>query len=223
MHARSCIAPPTLFSIKCPLCFCRCLLSTWHMILGHILQGTVSQLSPRAVEFLTAHFQLRLHTLPPKPQLTKNLAAASKSRTSPGQISLNLLLEDTGVHSFFHNAPPASMPDMHPLAVSQVKELLVAGADTGFVSLESFLCIWAYCTFLDARKTVKAMVYLGFPDTYEYVPKLPVACLLVKVQCHTEQAGCLLPLFPQLCTEQARGITIHKGHLVWTLLHQRII
>jgi hypothetical protein len=59
---------------------------------------------------------------------------------------------------------------MHPLAVSRVKELLVAGADTGYISLESFLCIWAYCALLDARKTVMAMVYLGFPDTYECAP-----------------------------------------------------
>ena len=131
----------------------------------------ISQLSPRAVAFLTSQFQRRVAQLPRPAARPRGRAAAAAPPPPPaGHLPLDLLLKDTDTQSFFHCAPPASTPEAHPLGISSVNELLVAGADTGHVSLEAFLAIWAYCTLLDARKTAMAMLYLGFPDTYECAP-----------------------------------------------------
>jgi hypothetical protein len=102
-------------------------------------------LSREAVAFLTAQFQRR----------------AGRD----GLLPLDLLLADTGPHSLFHHAPPASTSAEHPLGKQNIRSLLVRGSHTRMLPLESFLCIWAYCTLVDAKKAVLAMLYLAYPDT----------------------------------------------------------
>jgi hypothetical protein len=121
------------------------------------VQGIATQLSHTAVSFLTMHFKVR--TDPRNPRHARD-----------GLLPVDLLLEDSGTESFFHCAPPATNAASHPLGVTHVRQLLVLGADTGRLPLHSYLAVWAYCALVDARKVVAAMLYLGFPDTYEFAP-----------------------------------------------------
>lgn len=103
-------------------------------------------LSVAAVEFLKSIFQHRC--------------------TSSNVFPIDLLLQDTGPASLFHNAPPTVSADEHPLGWANIRQLLVRGSDPRYLPLESFLSIWAYCTLNNPRKTVMAMMYLGYPDGY---------------------------------------------------------
>lgn len=112
-----------------------------------MLQNTVCMLSSEAVAFLKMQFQRRCSE-------------------RDGLLPLDLLIEDTGPQSLFHHAPPVSNHAEHPLGKQNIRALLVMGADRRRLPLESFLCIWAYCALVDARKAVIAMLYLGYPDAY---------------------------------------------------------
>lgn len=111
------------------------------------MQNTISMLSREAVAFLRAQFEQRCSPI-------------------DGLLPLDLLLEDTGPQSLFHNAPPVSSHAEHPLGKQNIRSLLVHSIHTRKLPLESFLCIWAYCALVDARKAVVAMLYLGYRDTY---------------------------------------------------------
>jgi hypothetical protein len=117
------------------------------------LQNTVCMLSSEAVAFLKTQFQRRC--------------------SLDGLLPLDLLLEDTGPQSLFHHAPPVSNHAEHPLGKQNIRSLLVHGIHARKLPLESFLCIWAYCALVDARKAVVAMLYLGYPDTYRRCSSLP--------------------------------------------------
>jgi hypothetical protein len=104
-------------------------------------------LSLEAVRFLSGLFQRRCHP-------------------GTGTMSLDLLLNDTGPSSLFHNAPPALKEENFPLRQSYIEHLLIDGSDDRNLTLEGFLCLWAYCALVDARQTVKALLYVGFPDSY---------------------------------------------------------
>lgn len=112
----------------------------------HAVQGNVYMLSSTAVEFLTSIFRRRC--------------------TASNVFPIDLLLQDTGPASLFHNAPPATTPDDHPLGWASIRQLLVRSSDPRYLPLESFLSIWAYCTMVNPRKSVMAMVYLGYPGGY---------------------------------------------------------
>lgn len=133
-----------------------------------VLQNTVCMLSTEAVAFLKAQFH-------------------SRCSERDGLLPLELLLEDTGPQSLFHHAPPVSNHAEHPLGKQNIRSLLVMGMDRRRLPLESFLCIWAYCALIDARKTVIAMLYLGYPDAYRRYCSL------------------LLPCFDTVCPVQHKG------------------
>lgn len=86
--------------------------------------------------------------------------------TASRLFPVDLLMQDTGPSSLFHNAPPAVDDDDHPLGRSNMRQLLVRGTDTRYLPLESFLAVWAYCTLINTRRTIMAMMYLGYPDGY---------------------------------------------------------
>lgn len=138
-------------------------------------------LSSEAVVFLRAQFQRRCSV-------------------RDGLLPLDLLLEDTGPQSLFHHAPPVSNHAEHPLGKQNIRSLLVKGASTRKLPLESFLCIWAYCALVDARKTVIAMLYLGYPDTYRRYLRLSDPVVLLDGYQHLwtqeDQSLCLDVLYP---------------------------
>jgi hypothetical protein len=132
-------------------------------------QGTVAMLSDEAVRFLTSRFHRHAHN---------------------GLVPLSLLLEDSGPESMFHNAPPSidaqarmrkvTRDVMFPICQSSKTAApgsakgtpaslqgLARSADEVAVALDVYLCIWAFCTMTDARGTLAAMLYMGFPDTYD--------------------------------------------------------
>jgi EF hand associated len=134
------------------------------------MQATAVMLSEEAVKFLTAMFDKRAHD---------------------GLMPLQLLLDDSGPDSFHHNAPPS--PESQSLMRQVTQRVLfptseqslaaplqhnarptsgyqrMQSSDRGgaAISLNTYLCIWAFCTMTDARATLAAMLYMGFPDTYD--------------------------------------------------------
>ena len=136
----------------------------WHTGCG--VQAIVSQLSQAAVNFLIDQFHTRVHM------------GMRKQKTLDGRLPLELLTEDSGTESFFHCAPPATSPTQHCLGVQTIQELMLEGSDEGRLTLDAYLGLWAYCTLLDARKAVIAMLYLGYPDTYAAMTRDRYECAL---------------------------------------------
>lgn len=122
-------------------------------------------LSATAVEFLKSIFRHRC--------------------TSNNVFPVDLLLQDTGPASLFHNAPLATSADELPLGWANIRQLLVRSADPRYLPLESFLSIWAYCAMMNPRKSVMAMMYLGYPDGYGRCDMTLNSCLSWKLCCTT--------------------------------------
>ena len=114
-------------------------------------------MSETAVSFLTTEFEQRAEVY-------------GDQHGGEARLRVTLLLTDSGPESLFHCAPPATDAASHPLGAEHIRELMVATADTGFLSLEAFLGVWSFCALLDPRKVAAALLYLGFPDTYQCVP-----------------------------------------------------
>lgn len=118
------------------------------------------------------------------------LAGVFHKRARGGTMPLRLLLQDCGPESLFHNAPPP--PEAQALMRDVTQQLLLTtraehggsagnvqrrpprpanltarSQNAGDVDLDAFLSIWAFCAVTDAKATLAAILYLGFPDTYK--------------------------------------------------------
>lgn len=101
------------------------------------MQVHVAQLSSKAVAFLSNCFRARTE--------------------EGGTVSIASLLTNTA-GALFHSAPRP------PLDENLVRGCMTNTGRPGWLTLDGYLALWAYCTLIDPRQAVKAMLYAGFPD-----------------------------------------------------------